>query len=107
MTILLNGEFPPQAGFSHKNLDPEAEGERIRVRRGCVTFEKGGGEQVAVVQFARARKGGTPCGYARRCSEWWQHYSPPHILTTKNQCRCSQYTHFPSSLMKQGEGDEV
>ena len=56
---ILNGEFPPQAGFSHKNLDPEAEGERIRVRRGCVTFEKGGGEQVAVVQFARAQ-GGNP-----------------------------------------------
>ena len=59
----MNGEFPPQAGFSHKNLDPEAEGERIRVRRGCVTFVKGGGEQVAVVQFARAQ-GGEPLAAA-------------------------------------------
>ena len=55
---ILNGGFPPQAGFSHKNLDlpPFKQGGDCETDngRGCVTFRKRGrrrevgGEQVVV-----------------------------------------------------------
>ena len=67
---ILNGGFPPQAGFSHKNLDlpPFKQGGDCETdnRRGCVTFRKRGrrrevgGEQVVVACCALSLSSGCP-----------------------------------------------
>ena len=66
---ILNGGFPPQAGFSHKNLDlpPFKQGGDCETdnRRGCVTFRKRGrrevgGEQVVVACCALLSLSGCP-----------------------------------------------
>ena len=85
---ILNGEFPPQAGFSHKNLDPEecskggkgvayiSAGQEV-IGEGVRCSQKGGGEQVALAS-SKALASRLKLGGAGRHS--------PHILTTKNQC---------------------